>query len=260
MDNPISRISTALSERHTDFTIAEIAAASGSTETEARTALDTLAEQGSAIALSRGLWLSAVAAGRLLATTRRVLATYHKQHPFRRWMPAREMHSLLAKAASVRHLGALLEYLEEQGVLVKSDEGRKGGGVRLPEHEVTMPLAWQNAAAILLQAYRQGDLQPPSPRDLQRGYPRDIHVPTILEILIEQGELVRVAEDLYYTPAAVDRVKDTVRKLSRENPSISVGAVRDALGSSRKYVLPLLEYLDAVGFTRRLDEQRFLVE
>jgi selenocysteine-specific elongation factor len=171
-------------------------------------------------------------------------------------MPESGLRAPLAKAATVGNFAALLAHLEAEGVLVS--EGALG--VRLPEHDVTIPPGWQKAADALLDAVRRGGLQPPPPDFLQRDYPRDVNVLVIFNILAEQGALVRVAEDLFFSREAMDEVKTAIRRLAQTPEGITVGTVRDATGSSRRYILPLLEYLDAQRFTRRQGDARVLVE
>jgi selenocysteine-specific elongation factor len=244
----------ALAARHADFTPGELAAAVGISEEEARAALPALEAQDKAVMLPDGRWISDIAAGRLRDTARRALATYHKQNPLRRAMPESGLRAPLAKAATVRDFSGLLTFLQAEGAL--ATEGALG--VRLPEHEVTMPPGWQAAADAILQVYRARGLQPPSLDDLQQGYPRDVPVRTLLNILAEQGRVVRVAEDLFFHADAFAAVQETIRRLARTPEGITVGSVRDATGSSRKFILPLLEYLDAQKFTRRQGDIRVL--
>jgi selenocysteine-specific elongation factor len=171
-------------------------------------------------------------------------------------MPRDGLRAPLAKAATIRDFNAALAWLQAEGVVVP--EG--AGGVRLPEHEVAIPPGWRSAADAVLRAYREGGLQPPSPNDLQRDYPKDVPVRTILNILAEQGEVVRAADDLYFHAEAIASVKAAIRRLARTPEGITVGSVRDATGSSRRYILPLLEYFDAQRFTRRQGDARVLAE
>ncbi len=253
-DDITANVYAALSARHADFSTGELAAASGIEEETVRAALLTLEEQNKAASLPNGRWLSDVAAERLRETARRTLATSHKQNPLRKAMSEAGLRAPLAKAAAVRDFAALLSFLENEGVLVV--EGATG--VRLPEHDVTMPPGWQPHADTVLAAVRRGGLQPPNLDDLQRGYPRDVPVRTLLNILAEQGQVIRIAEDMFFSVEAMAEVREAIRRLASTPEGITVATVRDATGSSRKYVLPLLEYFDAQKFTRRQGDARVL--
>ena len=75
-----------------------------------------------------------------------------------------------------------------------------------------------------------------------------------------QGELVAVTPDLYYASGAIKEVKQRVKATLDRGHSATPSELRGALGISRKYLIPLLEYLDAEGFTRRSGEGRVLRE
>ena len=89
---------------------------------------------------------------------------------------------------------------------------------------------------------------------------KDIPVLTILSILAEQGQVARIVDDLFLHAEALAAAKQAIRRLARTSEGITVGSVRDATGSSRKYVLPLLEYLDTQKFTVRQGDNRILAE
>jgi selenocysteine-specific elongation factor len=72
---------------------------------------------------------------------------------------------------------------------------------------------------------------------------------------VRAGLVVRVAPDLVFTPDLVDRALAIV---SAAGPAgITVSAFREALGTSRKYALPILEWFDQRGITRRAGDLRF---
>ena len=71
------------------------------------------------------------------------------------------------------------------------------------------------------------------------------------------GEEGVEAGGVAFAAAAMDQAADAVRELLNDDPDgITVAQVRDALGTSRKFVVPLLEHLDATGRTRRRDDLR----
>ena len=251
-----ANVYAALSARHAEATPNALAPLAGLSEPETLAALENLEEQNKAILLPGGRWLSDIAAGRLRDTARRTLATYHKQNPYRKAMPESGLRAPLAKAAEVKDFAAVLAYLEAEGVLAREENG----AARLPEHEVVLPPGWQKAADTLLGVLRANPLQPPPPDFLQRDYPRDVNVAVILNILAEQNVLVRIADDIFFPREAFALVKETIRGLAGTPEGITVGSVRDATGSSRRYILPLLEYLDAQRFTRRVGDARVLVD
>lgn len=244
----------ALTARHAAFTAEEVARATGQTPSDATVALETLVDERRAFVLPDGRYVSDVAAGRLRDTARRTLATFHRKNPYRRAMDREELRAPLAKAAEAPDFDALLLWLVAQGVI--ASEGAHG--VRLPEHAVELPEAWRRAAEEMRVVFEAAGLNPPDPANFQAHYPRDLPVLTILNALAEEGTLVQVRAGMFLPAAAVEGVKAAVRRLAATPEGITVSGVREATGASRKALLPVLEYLDAQGFTRRVGDAREL--
>jgi selenocysteine-specific elongation factor len=80
----------------------------------------------------------------------------------------------------------------------------------------------------------------------------------VLKFLAQQGDLVAVTADLYYDSGAIRDITSRVEDALRDGRAASPSELRDVLGVSRKYLIPLLEHLDAVGFTQRTREGRIL--
>jgi len=67
---------------------------------------------------------------------------------------------------------------------------------------------------------------------------------------------VKVAENLYFHARSLRSAEDAVRRHLDEHGKITVAEFRDLTQSSRKYALPILEYLDAKKVTRRVGDER----
>ena len=80
----------------------------------------------------------------------------------------------------------------------------------------------------------------------------------LLAALAQQRRIVRVNEDLAFTAEAYDRMVVQVVGHLRAKGKITVAEARDLFGTSRRYVLALLEYLDREHVTRRLGDERVL--
>jgi selenocysteine-specific elongation factor len=80
----------------------------------------------------------------------------------------------------------------------------------------------------------------------------------VLELLSDRGEVQRVSPELYLTRAALERARAAVIENCQKNGSLDIPSLRDALGTSRKYLIPLLEHLDAAGVTLRQGGNRVL--
>ncbi len=80
----------------------------------------------------------------------------------------------------------------------------------------------------------------------------------IVSALVSQGTLVRLSEDVLLLHETYDQMVERIQQHIRENSSITVAQVRDLFGTSRKYALALMEYLDQQRITRRVGDERML--
>ena len=78
-------------------------------------------------------------------------------------------------------------------------------------------------------------------------------------MLLDDGALVRVADDIVFTEDQIADAKEQITRATEADGPMTASQVRALLDTSRKYAIPLLEYLDAVGFTRRAGDVRELV-
>ena len=98
-----------------------------------------------------------------------------------------------------------------------------------------------------LAALRATPFTPPDPTGTD---------PAVVRDLVQQGLVVRI-DKVWFAADAVDQAAATVATLLRDRPDgVTVGDVREALGSTRKFVVPLLSHLDATGRTRRRGDLR----
>ena len=74
---------------------------------------------------------------------------------------------------------------------------------------------------------------------------------------MESGEAVRFGGDFFLAPGSLESIRETLLRWSAERgPAITVPDFKDALGVTRKYAMPLLEYLDDLKWTRREGDGR----
>jgi selenocysteine-specific elongation factor len=170
------------------------------------------------------------------------LQTYHNQYPLRRGAPPQELRSRLNLPQSV--------YVRAAGRL--SDEGvaiDDGGLVRSPDHQVALTPSQQSDAAEYLAGLAAEPWSPPTDRPIDSE---------LLAYLQGRGEVIRVNETVVFTTAAYDDMASRIVDHLKANGSVTVADARTIFGTSRKYVLPLLEYLDQQRITRRVGDDRVL--
>jgi selenocysteine-specific elongation factor len=80
-----------------------------------------------------------------------------------------------------------------------------------------------------------------------------------LNSLDAEGKIVRVSTEFVFAAHAFARLREAVETQLRTSTSATAAELRDAMGVSRKYAIPLLEYLDRMGVTKRTGELRSLL-
>lgn len=80
----------------------------------------------------------------------------------------------------------------------------------------------------------------------------------IIQGLMNKNVVVEIDNDIYISIDKLESIKDKIRKYLEKESEITPAQCRDLLGSSRKFVIPLLEYLDKIEFTHRVNGHRII--
>lgn len=234
---------------------AELAGRAGIPEPDLRELLPQLVSAGQAEVLEAEGTRLAVAADLMRqweARLRQAMADYHRQYPMRPGLPRESLRSRLFSRLDGRQFLALLDHWEKQG-LIKTD----GAFVSQADFSPRPAPEQEPWLARVQEAYRAGWQQPPDWREVTAGLPLD-EAEELLAYLVRRGNLIKVAEDLYFHRQAVDAARERIADHIRQHGGILLGEARDLLGSSRKYILPLLEYFDRNKVTKRIGDKRVL--
>jgi selenocysteine-specific elongation factor len=192
-------------------------------------------------------WISDEVLGRVRAEAADAARRHHGEHPLEPGAPVAAIRSAVASAlppTARAAAGPVLEALLADGALV-----REGPLLRLPEHR---PAVDERSTEVerVTAAVASAEPTPPTIGELVAAG----HARAVLDAAIRAGALVRIAPDLVVTPAFADRAVEEVRATG--TAGITVSALRERLGTSRKYAVPLLEYLDTRGLTARRGDVR----
>src|SRR5262249_35987625 len=104
----------------------------------------------------------------------------------------------------------------------------------------------------VVAAFLQGNFQPPEPKSFagQAGG-NAANLKDLFDVCVADGELVPIADDIYlHAQVEADMRRRIKERLAQGGPGITVAEIRDLLGTTRKYAVPLCEYLDRVGVTK----------
>ncbi len=234
---------------------AAVVQASGLDAASAQAALARLVERGEVVPLGSAL-VSASGWRRIEERFVEHLAHYHRQFALRPGIPKEELKSRVN--LSPRLFGEALARLCAEGVAVD-----QGATVRLASHQVQLTPAQQQLAGALLELLETNPLAPPSLAEARQqlaGRASDGAAidDELLGALVLQGRIVRVSEDLAFTAEAYRRMVGQIVRHLEAHGKITVAEVRDLFGTSRRYVLALLEHLDRERITRRIGDERVL--
>ena len=236
-------------EQHPALELRQIVQGSALDETVVRDALDELAARGDVIALGEArsaLYVARATFERRRENMTRELAAYHQQFPLRTGMPRQELKSKTNLAP--REFDLMLERASADGWLRAGDKT-----VALTTHRVAFDAATQARVNALLQQFARAPYNPPSENDAEAQVGAEV-----VNALIEQGALERIAPNVLFAPDALSQMQTWVVAQLQGGGEITAAQVRDHFDTSRKYAIAFLEYLDAKRVTKRLGDARVL--
>jgi len=110
--------------------------------------------------------------------------------------------------------------------------------------------------------YQQARFQPPEPVAFAGAAGGNAaNLKDLFDVCVAEGHLVPVGPDLFLHADAEADMRSLVRdRLGEGGPGLTVAEIRDLLGTTRKYAVPLCEYLDKAGVTRREGDLRRLAQ
>lgn len=216
--------------------------------------LGRLADEGRLRSLGAGgRWIHADVLEESLAETVGAMETWFASNPMRSRMDVRDLRSALPIDPQL--LAALLELGEERGLLARE----AGGGLRLAGREVELDEADRSLLESVLATLREARFQPPEPAELAgRLGAGEARVLAVLRLGVDAGELVHAGGSLYLDRACIEEARAAIVENCQAHGQLEIPALRDRLGTTRKYLIPLLEYFDSAGVTLRQGGARVL--
>jgi selenocysteine-specific elongation factor len=171
---------------------------------------------------------------------------YHKNYPLRRGIPREELRSRLK--LSSRLFNSTLGRITSMGELEDT-----GSLVRRVGFSLQFTYQQQHSVDKLLARFAASPFSPPTMKDCLTEVGEDL-----FNAMVEMGLLIPIPPDVVFRKQDYDLMLSEIINLLRKKQTITVAEVRDHFDTSRRYVLTLLEYLDAQGITVREDDNRRL--
>lgn len=131
---------------------------------------------------------------------------------------------------------------------------RTGSSLARRSHRPALPAGLQSLEAKIRMALSQNPIDPPPRREIAT----DGNAQHVLRYLIETGEVIEIGPDAVLLRENLEEAKAQIAEFISKNGPATVSQLRQALESSRRIMVPLLEQLDREGFTRRVGDKRWL--
>lgn len=252
LDEPTDLVARVLDQPGTgEMDVPAMAARLGWRREATREILQAAAEAGAVREMSPGRFLGMGRAGELAREIQGILGHWRGKQAHRLRIPITRLRERLGKERF-----ASLQRLSPEELLVLGLERRPGlhwgiSGVIIGED-------WLRDAQLWLTRLKAEALMPTSWDELaQEGFAALERIEALAELLEDQGEVVRVEGTKTFALESVEALRATV-VAQLQADGMDIPALRDRFGTTRKYLMPLLEFLDERGVTARRGGNRIL--
>lgn len=182
------------------------------------------------------------------------ITAYLEKNPYQADMPLAELKTRMGRWTEPGAFDLALQSLAKEKKAAV-EEGRIGPA----GYQVALSAKDRDLAEKIEEAFRRGDVKAPLDSEVRDRFGiTEKTFSDILDVLLRQGQLVRLDDKVIYHTQTLHKVQAFVIEYIRRRGSITLAELRDALKFSRKYAQPILEYFDRVGLTLREGDKRIL--
>ena len=183
------------------------------------------------------------------------LKRMHQSNPLRFRHPLQELERQFDYLNTPELIKAVISRLtRDKTVLVgRGAIGLAGYGPQLSKGERAL-------LEQLIETLKGAGLEPPTAKALEQQAKKNREsVRQLLKLAADNGDLVQITSDYYLHASVFKDIQQTIAEGIRDQGGLTVSDIRQILNTSRKYAVPICEYLDQIGFTRRDGDRRVLV-
>ena len=174
------------------------------------------------------------------------LRSYHNSHPYRYGMKKAEVHMTYLKKVKANVFDLYMEMLVEKGVLRRHQEF-----LALPEFEIPKDERYQRLHDQMITVFEDAKIDFAKFSEIPFEEKERPMAEDIVMFLVDEGSVVKVAEDLYTRKHFMEEAREIVEGMLRGREIITIAELRDALNTSRKSAKPIMEYMDSIKVTKR---------
>ena len=239
------------------MTLPEIVARAGWIEVETR----AVAEKLAAVKRVRILGSAPIVVAPAQAVTggaaaiRKAVETFHRANPLLPGIPKQELRARAGRARVEMFEAALGDLVAARALVVAGDLVGQAG------REIALSAEESRAKELIEREFESAGLTVPGFATVLAKLPVDApRAQKILQILLREKVLVKVSSDLVYHRITLQRLRETLVKYRKEHGvRLPITVFKELTGITRKYAIPLLEYLDREQVTRRAGDERVIL-
>ena len=184
------------------------------------------------------------------------IRAYHEKFPLKEGLSREELRMKLGVFIGQKLFNAVMRDLEKNGKIIADREN-----IRLPDHRINLQADQEALRQAIAEWYRNAALTPPSLREVTEKFTEQkSQVGSILNVMLKDGTLTKINEDLCFDPSALTRLREDYKNLLRKEGKATPASFKELTGLSRKYIIPLMEYFDVIKLTVRSGDHRLLRE
>lgn len=254
LDSPKALLESTLARHQGLVDVAELTVAIKRSRGEVREMLAELEAAGEVAApLGGERWLHRRVLSQAVDAAVDTVTEWFAANPLRTVMDVRQLRS--SSGMETELLDSALAVAETEKRLTRQSGGRLG----LPGREAQLDGESASLLTALVTKLEEAGLAPPAFCDLAEalgcGKPE---LEALVQLLVDRAQAVRLSPEMVMAAGALERARAAVVANCERNGSLVIPELRDALGTTRKFLIPILEYLDTAGVTLRQGGHRVL--
>ncbi|HYR89748.1 MAG TPA: selenocysteine-specific translation elongation factor [Terriglobia bacterium] len=236
--------------------LSQLVAGVGLTPQHAREALVSLTKNGRIRRLSE-VPLTVVSAMAFKSAEERAAAEvrrFHQTNPLVQGIGREELRGRFDGMTGLLFQAVLDKLAADRKIVVAQDVIHEFG------RTVTLKADEEQIRQKLAERFRSLGLHAPAPDELIDGLKLNrMTARKIIQLMVKENALVKIGDDMFVDRMTMDKLISDIKTLKSKNPKLGVGEFKDLTGVSRKYAIPLLEYLDRQRVTRRVGDERTIL-
>lgn len=183
-------------------------------------------------------------------SVKKILTDFHRKNPLKPGMLREELRAVLNIEPKI--FGNLAESLKD---IVLDKEV-----VRLAAFSAPLSQIDETLKTKIIELLEKSGFQPPSKEEIGQSLKIDQKtLSDILRLMAKEGSLVRINDSMYIASSVYKKILESLRSFYSKKSEMTVSEFRDMLNTTRKYAMPIIEYLDSNNVTMRVGDVRKLL-